>query len=355
MGIARSTCYQASKGSADDTALVEAMHAIKDGFEAYGWRRMQAALRHRGWVVNHKKIKRLMREHALHPPRRRRFVATTVSDHDEPVFPDRSRDRETDGPNQLWVADLTYIAILGGFVYLAAIMDAWSRRIVGYALGRRIDVRLTLAALTAAIEGRHPPPGCVHHSDRGSQYAAQAYRALLDDHSLAGSMGRRGNPYDNAMMESFMKTLKVEGVYPMAFKSAEDVAEHLPRFIDSYNERRLHSALGYGQPCDSFHGAQLEGQPDWRRPGEDGIFPAPPHDATGHTWHHDNRLLFDYTKLGGKALMEARGVAGIKSGMPGLGDVMSDDGIWDVLAYIRSTWPERIRTIQAAGNPEHGR
>ena len=215
MGIARSTCYRASKGSADDTALVEAMHAIKDEFEAYGWRCMQAALRHRGWIVNHKKIKRLMREHAMHPPQRRRFVATTDSNHDEPVFPDRSRDSEVDGPNQLWVADLTYIAILGGFVYLAAIMDAWSRRIVGYALGRRIDARLTLAALATAIEHRNPPAGCIHHSDRSSQYAAQAYRALLSEHGLVGSMGRRGNPYDNAMMESFMKTLKVEGVYPV--------------------------------------------------------------------------------------------------------------------------------------------
>ena len=203
MGIARSTCYHAPKGFADDTALVEAMHAIKDEFEAYGWRRMQAALRHRGWIVNHKKIKRLMREHALHPPRRRRFVATTDSDHDEPVFPDRSRECKTDGPNQLWVADLTYIAILGGFVYLAAIMDAWSRRIVGYALGRRIDARLTLAALTTAIENRNPPPGCIHHSDRGSQYAAQAYRALLSEYGLVGSMARRGNPYDNAMMEKW--------------------------------------------------------------------------------------------------------------------------------------------------------
>ena len=223
MGIARSTYYHASNGSADDTALVEAMHAIKDEFEAYGWRRMQAALRHRGWIVNHKKIKRLMREHAMHPPCRRRFVATTDSGHDEPVFPDRSRDREVDGPNRLWVADLTYIAIPGGFVYLAAIMDAWSRRIVGYAIGRRIDARLTLAALATAIEGRNPPVGCIHHSDRGSQYAAQAYRALLSEHGLVGSMGRRGNPYDNAMMESFMKTLKVEAIYLMAFESEKDV------------------------------------------------------------------------------------------------------------------------------------
>ena len=111
----------------------------------------------------------------------------------------------------------------------------------------------------------------------------------------------------------------------------------------------------YKQHCASCHGADLEGQPDWRRPGKDGLLPAPPHDASGHTWHHDNRMLFDYTKLGGEGLMEARGVAGFRSGMPGLGHVMSDDEIWDVLAYIRSTWPERIREIQAARNPEHGR
>ena len=119
---------------------------------------------------------------------------------------------------------------------------------IAAALGQRIDARLTLAALTAAIEGRSPPPGCIHHSDRGSQYAAQAYRALLSQHGLVGSMGHRGNRYDNAMMESFMKTLKVEGVYPMAFESADDVAEHLTSFINSYNERRLHSALGFHSP-----------------------------------------------------------------------------------------------------------
>ena len=111
----------------------------------------------------------------------------------------------------------------------------------------------------------------------------------------------------------------------------------------------------YREHCASCHGVRLEGQPNWRRPGEDGLLPAPTHDETGHTWHHDNRLLFDYTKLGGAGLMEARGIAGFESGMPGLGDVMSDDEIWDVLAYIRSTWPERIRYIQAKRNPEHGR
>ncbi len=248
MSIARSTFYDTPAARADDTALVEAMHAIKDEFEAYGWRRLQAALRQQGWIVNHKKLKRLMRAHSLNPSRRRRFVATTDSDHDLLIFPDRRGERVVDGPNQLWVADLTYVAIVAGFVYVALIMDAWSRRIVGYAIGRRIDARLTVAALDAAIAHRQPPEGCLHHSDRGSQYAAQRYRARLADAQLVGSMGRRGNPYDNAMMESLMKTLKVEGVYPLAFETEDDVAEHLPRFIEAYNARRLHSSLGYRSP-----------------------------------------------------------------------------------------------------------
>ena len=195
------------------------MSAIRDAFERYGWRRMQAALRQQGLVVNHKKVKRLMREHDLQPRMRRRYVATTSSDHDHPIFRNLAKDRVVNGANQLWVADITYVAVTTGFVYVAVILDAWSRRVVGYAISRSIDVRLTLAALNAAIEDRRPPAGCLHHSDRGSQYAAQAYRQALDSHGLVGSMGRRGNPYDNAKAESFMKTLKVEAVYPMAYET----------------------------------------------------------------------------------------------------------------------------------------
>jgi len=223
MGLPRSTYYHAPAVNADDREIVAAMTAICDEFEAYGYRRVGAELRHRGMVVNSKKVRRLMREHDLQPKRRRRFVATTDSDHDCPIFPNLARGRIVDGPNQLWVADITYIAIATGFVYLAAILDAWSRRVLGYAISRSIDARVAMAALKAALRIRQPPRGCIHHSDRGSQYASEIYRNVLADSGLVGSMGRRGNPYDNAKAESFMKTLKVEAVYLMDYQTFEDV------------------------------------------------------------------------------------------------------------------------------------
>ncbi len=223
MGLPRSTYYDAPAIPADQAEIVARIKAICDEFEIYGYRRVGAALRHQGVVVNGKKVRRLMREHDLQPRRRKRFVATTDSDHSEPIFPNLAKDVVPTGPNQLWVADITYVAIAVGFVYVAVILDAWSRRVVGYAISRSIDARLALAALKAAIRSRRPPEGCIHHSDRGSQYASADYRKLLAGHRLVGSMGRRGNPYDNAKAESFIKTLKVEAVYLADYETFEDV------------------------------------------------------------------------------------------------------------------------------------
>ena len=223
MGLPRSTYYDAPPVKTDDVRSWPISRRSAMSLKPMAIRRVGAELRHRGMVVNSKKIRRLMCEHDLQPKRRRRFVATTDSDHDNPIFPDLARDRIVDGPNQLWVADITYIAIATRFVYLAAILDAWSRRVVGYAISRSIDGRVAVAALKAAIRVRQPPKGCIHHSDRGSQYASEPYRHLLAEHGLVGSMGRRGNPYDNAKAESFMKTLKVEAVYLMDYETFEDV------------------------------------------------------------------------------------------------------------------------------------
>jgi transposase InsO family protein len=248
------------KPVAEKAAEMELRDAIQKQavqMPAYGYRRITAALQRAGWEVNHKRVLRLMRADNLLCLRKRAFVRTTDSDHALRIYPNLARELRPSGLNQLWVADITYIRLLLEFVYLAVILDAFSRRVIGWALGRTLEAELALAALRMAIGRGRVTPGLVHHSDRGVQYASKDYVELLTEHDILISMSRRGNPYDNAQAESFIKTLKYEEVYRNEYLDFADSRRRIGKFIESvYNQKRLHSALGYLPPAE-FERQQL--------------------------------------------------------------------------------------------------
>lgn len=234
-----------------DVDLRDEIQRIALAMPAYGWRRIHAELRRRAWVVNHKRVRRIMQEDNLLCVRRRKFIVTTDSNHGRAVYANLATGLVTSGLNQLWVADITYIRLEVEFVYLAVILDAHSRRVIGWSLGRTLEDELTLAALGMALERRSPPAGLIHHSDRGSQYASGDYTGLLKARGISISMSRKGNPWDNAACESFMKTLKAEEVYRQEYRDLGEALASIGDFIEKvYNERRLHSALGYCPPVE---------------------------------------------------------------------------------------------------------
>src|SRR5271170_1930290 len=217
----------------------------------YGYRRVTEELRGEGWAVNRKRVARLMADDNLLCLRRRRFAVTTDSGHQLRVHLNLAARMGLTGIDQLWVADITYIRLSEQFLYLAVVLDAYSRRVVGWALDARLDATLAVCALRQAIDARQPAPGLVHHSDRGVQYASAAYASLLEQHGIVPSMSRPGNPYDNAQCESFIKTLKQEEIYTRRYRDRADLEAHIEQFLERYyNRRRLHSALDYRTPED---------------------------------------------------------------------------------------------------------
>jgi transposase InsO family protein len=254
LGISRSWWYACAQPREPDTealALREAIERIVLEHPGYGYRRVTHALRREGWRVNAKRVLRVMREESLLCQLKRHVVATTDSRHGFPGYPNLLREQIVDGPDQAWVADLTYIRLPTTFCYLAAILDACSRRVVGWELSSRIDTDLTVAALERAIASRQPAPGLIHHSDHGVQYAATRYIARLEGLGARISMAAVGNPYQNALAESFFATLKREEVHLHEYQSLAEAEANLAHFIDAvYNHKRLHSSLGYRSPSE---------------------------------------------------------------------------------------------------------
>lgn len=252
LSVSRSWYYAQPKArSTDDADLQDEIEKIVLAFPGYGYRRVTPELRRRGRVVNHKRVLRIMREGELLCRLRRRRMRTTDSDHGLAIYPNLLKGRSVSGLNQVWVADLTYIRLPAEFVFLAVILDAYSRKVIGWELSRSLETPLTLTALDRTLRSRVVTPGLVHHSDQGVQYASGEYVARAEGAGLTLSMSRKGRPRDNPQAESFFRTLKVEQVYLTEYADLADAQKQIGRFIDDvYNRKRLHSALGYLPPTE---------------------------------------------------------------------------------------------------------
>ncbi len=252
--VNRAWYYQRLKGApapAADLELRDAIERLVLEFPGYGYRRVTVALQRAGWTVNHKRVLRVMRDESLLCQLKRGFVRTTDSNHGLRVYPNLLAGRALSGPDEAWVGDITYVRLPTCFVYLAALLDAYSRCCVGWQLSRTIDTQLALDALEMALARRHVSRGWIHHSDRGVQYASHAYILRLESVGGQVSMSAKGNPYENAKAESFFKTLKTEEVYLNQYQTFQDAEANIGAFIeDVYNTKRLHSSLGYLSPIE---------------------------------------------------------------------------------------------------------